>query len=336
MTIGYYISARGNNLYHGKHPLRSRFMTFGQHSYIVDFARCARHIGVELHFGIEGVDDFPISASLRRVTNVRSLDDGGLPQPDTSALILDTVSDEILARVPAGVPTVSIVHDAGTTFSDDVLDRTDRFICMTPNAVALQANRIDPDRLVLIPQGVDLRRFVPEHRSYASQRVRVLLYTRLASEKRALLMEIIDCVVGTGASMSVLGDGSLFWEVSDTFGEFITLLNFVPCQSIHNFIRSYDVVISSGRGVMEALACGIPAICAGFGYGGLVDGENIEGLLRYNLTGWSLPVECSGLSADLAAASQMDALTCRALAEKHFDADRSVERIVGLLDDLSR
>ena len=85
---------------------------------------------------------------------------------------------------------------------------------------------------------------------------------------------------------------------------------------------------------MEALACDIPVLCAGFGYGVVVRADNVETLLTYNMTGWRLPADFSNLAADLRTALSLAQGANRRLAEKHMDACMMAARIVAAVRDL--
>ena len=99
--------------------------------------------------------------------------------------------------------------------------------------------------------------------------------------------------------MTVLGAGEAFWRISDDFGDQVTLINHIPCHSIHRFLTDFDVIVSSGRGAMEALASGIPTLCAGFQYAGLITPENIQTLLETNLTGYGFGIPVSAIADDV-------------------------------------
>jgi glycosyltransferase involved in cell wall biosynthesis len=148
-----------------------------------------------------------------------------------------------------------------------------------------------------------------------------------------ILITGIEEAVNLGLDLTILGDGELFWEIADRYGDHVAILNYVPCHSVQNVIQQFDVVISSGRGVMEALACGIPTICAGVGYAGLVNGENVESLLRYNLTGAHLGNRCSLLGQDLACAGEIAPNDCRKIATQFFNAEEMVGGFVAMLEE---
>lgn len=336
IRIRYYVSAVDNALYDGGFALASRYQTYGQQSFIYDFVRCATRLGVSMELVLDQLDLFPLAEPISRHCHVTELGRDALAShPDV--LLLDTITDAMLSALPTAVPAITVVHRARQTFSAGVIARSNKFLCMTPNALAIQSERLPASRLALITQGVDLTRFQPTRCAARaeSEPPRVLWYTRLSTGKRNTLFQTLEGLIQTPVRLTLLGDGPLFWEISDRFGEAISLVSFIPCHSIHNFISSYDVVISSGRGVMEALACGVPSICAGLGYAGVVTPTNIASLLDYNLTGWLLPAGPAPVADDIHRACLISGHICRQMAEQHLDGLVTVRQVVRLISGLS-
>jgi len=153
--------------------------------------------------------------------------------------------------------------------------------------------------------------------------------------KADTVTRVIERLAEAEVDLTVLGDGDEFWPISDRLGTRITLVNFVPCHSIHHFLLMFDLIVSSGRGVMEALASGIPAICAGLGYGGPVLPDSVAQLHRANLTGYQAGDVPADMTADLAAAMRLEPTACREMAEARFDAATSVARVMQIIEDRS-
>ncbi|HEX2190535.1 MAG TPA: hypothetical protein VHG51_16625, partial [Longimicrobiaceae bacterium] len=242
------------------------------------------------------------------------------------------VSDDVLDQLPDGVPVICIVHNAFTSFSDAFVRRCDHFVCMTETAFRHQGGQVPAHKLALVHQGVDLQRFRPAPRGPRADRSvpRVLVCSRLEGFKRPVVEAVIDSLAPREVDLTVVGDGAAFWPISDRWGARITLINHIPCHSIHNFIPGFDVVVSSGRGVMEALACGVPALCAGFGYAGPVHADNVGALLEANLTGAGMGADTSRLVHDVQRAMDVDPQVCREVAERHFCVDRFVSALLRL------
>jgi glycosyltransferase involved in cell wall biosynthesis len=334
MRLLYALGARGNLLYEGKFELGGRYQTYGQHSYVYDFLACARRRGLDIDLAVRGLDRFPLRAPLARHCAVFDYDAPGRhPAEDYDGTLLDEPGEDMMPGPRRGL-TACIVHNARRIYPASYVRAVDVFVCMSESAVARQSQYIDPAKLVLIPQGVDLCRFQPRRlAAVPGAAPRVLVYSRLDGLKAATVTAVVERLAAAGADLTVLGDGEQFWPISDSLGSRITLVNFIPCHSIHNFLHQFDVVVSSGRGVMEALASGIPAICAGLGYGGPVLPENVERLLKANLTGYQAGDVPADLSADVAAALSLDPAACRAMAEARFDVETSVSRVTRLMAD---
>jgi glycosyltransferase involved in cell wall biosynthesis len=209
--------------------------------------------------------------------------------------------------------------------------RCTTFLCMTETAFRYQSRSIPIEQLVLIRQGVDLERFLPKPRSSGpSPDPRVLVYSRMDHEKETTKLSVIEQLVQTGFEVTVLGAGEAFWRISDEFGAQVTLINHIPCHSIHRFLTDFDVIVSSGRGAMEALASGIPTLCAGFDYAGLITSDNIQTLLETNLTGYGFGIPVAAITDDVARAMLVSPTVCRRLAEEHLAVDRYLDQVLDL------
>ncbi|MEK8144838.1 hypothetical protein NKH18_34705 [Streptomyces sp. M10(2022)] len=165
--------------------------------------------------------------------------------------------DEMLMPFDEHIPAFRIVHHAGRRSSDYLVSRCERFLCMTENALSLQ-RRYLPRPGSPRPPG---RRPGALPRSPRQERRAAAAGPDLLSAglgREALLGRIIENIDREEFLVYVAGDGPGFWDVSDRFGSEIILINHVPCQSIPNLLGEMDVVISLGRGAMEAMATGIP------------------------------------------------------------------------------
>jgi hypothetical protein len=105
------------------------------------------------------------------------------------------------------------------------------------------------------------------------------------------MWRVLEQLLRCDVRLTMLGDGDAFWKISDQYGGDLTLINHIPCHSIHNFLLHFDIVASAGRGILEALACGIPALCAGYEYGGPVLPSNIRRHMEVNITGYCMAAE---------------------------------------------
>lgn len=294
------LSVAGNPLYHGKHCFQGRYLSYGQHSFVADlFAGLARTKAQPTLY-LDDPAAFPLGELVGRVGEI-------LPSPrgDWSALegqdlvVGDGTSAEIVPQLPPSPLFFEIVHNSRRPPPPAVVERADRIICLSEVAESRLANFVPCQKLAMVHQGVDLEKF-PVVAPQPWDRPTVLLHCRLDGSRGALMVELVDSLDRVNYEVIVVGDGRHFWEIADRFGREILLINFVPYPAIQRLYRRTSLVVSSGRGAMEALASGIPTICAGYGYGGPVDESNFAELLRGNLTGRGLPATVDNASSDVA------------------------------------
>jgi glycosyltransferase involved in cell wall biosynthesis len=308
--------------------LQERYQTYGQHSFIYDFVAAASWRRIDVSLLVDGLDAFPLAKPLAVYCDVTEFMRNSSPI-DADLILLDQVSGPILAELPADVPAFCLVHNAGAVYPSSLHARCDKLVCMTERSFALQQRNVDTEKLVLIHQGVDTHRFNPHPvEAGGGSEPRVLLYTRMEAAKRNVVISVVDKLLSTDIRLTVVGDGEVFWEISDTYGETLTLINHIPCHSIHNFLPRFEAVISSGRGAMEALACGLPTLCAGFEYGGLITPKNIRAHMRTNLTGFAMGRDVSAVGDEVRAATAFDRLLCREMAEQYCSVDLFLDRLL--------
>ena len=328
MRLLYLVSTAGNRLYDGKHEIQARYQTCGQHSFIYDLIAAASRRGIIVDLVVDGLDAFPLAAPLASFCNVHDLAQASsLDAPDFA--LVDEIPPHLLDVLPSYVPAFCIVHNAAAHYPHALQTRCFRFVCMTETAVRHQTRSIPREKLVLIHQGVDTERFrLRPRKSSPSDCPRVLVYSRMDGEKESAMVAVIERLLATDVRLTVVGAGEAFWRISDRFGTQMTLINHIPCHSIHHFMPEFDVVVSSGRGAMEALASGVPALCAGFEYAGLVTRENIRRLLETNLTGYGFGIDLSAISEDVRRTRLVSPLACRHLAEEHCSVDRFLDQLL--------
>ncbi|MEW6574103.1 MAG: glycosyltransferase family 4 protein [Bacillota bacterium] len=153
-------------------------------------------------------------------------------------------------------------------------------------------------KLVIIQNGVDTERFRPLHR--AGGGTRLLFIGRLDPDKRYSLKIIFETVEALpGIELLVAGSGPYLDELRLDAPPFVKWLGYI--QDMAPVINQADVVIGTGRGVREAMACGVPAIALdACGYDGLVTPETIESLEYQNFSGRSgRPLKAEYLLDDL-------------------------------------
>jgi hypothetical protein len=328
MHITYLLDGSENALYDGKHALEGRFHTHGQQTYILDLITALARQGHTVRVAARGAERLPVLATLDRLPQVTvSAELGG----GTDLLLVDEAPDEMVAAFDSTSPAFVIVHDAAAQSSPYLIERCSRFVCMTGNALRAQRRRIPSDKCVLLTQGIDLHRFHPVPSWAVPDRPRVLMYCRLDSGRQDILTALIANLDRQALAVRVVGDGPGFWGLEQRFGDEILLMNHVPNRSIPLLLRDTDVVVSLGRGAMEAMASGLPVLCAGYGYAGLITAANLPALLDRNLTAYGYDRHPRMVMDDVRAALATPSGAMRALAEQHFSADVSAERLVALM-----
>ncbi|HEX7304499.1 hypothetical protein [Lentzea sp.] len=328
MHITYLLDGSGNPLYGGRYDLHGGFHTYGQQTYILDLITGLARRGHSVRLVARGIERFPVLEALRHITNVAVSTDVGR---GTDLLLVDEAPDQMVSAFDPAITTFNIIHHAQAIASSYMTERSTLFLCMTENALRTQRKRVPFGKCVLLPQGVDLQRFRPVHERGATDRPRLLMYCRLDSGREEILTTLVDNLDRQALAVRVVGDGPGFWEMERRFGDEILLMNHVPNRSMPHLLRDTDVVISLGRGAMEAMASGLPVLCAGYGYAGLITADNLQTLLERNLTAYGHHRDPRLVMEDVREAIATPPAVMRVLAEEHFSVDASIDRMISLL-----
>jgi hypothetical protein len=332
LSLLYLITSFNNPLYSGKFGLGDRFRTYGQHSFIYDFAAESHRQGLRLHIAMDNASTFPLTAPLNRYAKILDLSAGDKIQwADYDATLADVGADFKATALLGAPPVITVVHNPYQEFADGLLERSTRVMALNSYTRDELSGRLPAHKLFVNWQGVDLERFRPAPMPKQTRPgPKVLVYSRIDAEKRDAVTATIDSLAADPAlDITVLGDGAGFWSISDKWGHRLTLINYIPCHSIHRFVPGYDVVVSSGRGVMEAMACAVPAIAVGRSFLGAVTPENVLELRGVNFSGYAgsnRPTDRIGETVRSCAGYGRDDL--RRCAEKYFGVRGFVERLL--------
>lgn len=185
-------------------------------------------------------------------------------------------------------------------FSKEQIDRLERYYKSREDNLHLVRARINTN----IYRKREVERDFLDKYKLPMGGVRVVLATRLAEGKRKWLDTIINaareiCRKHLNAAIVVAGDGPLLEEyrrlAEDLNRESLeynnnAILRFIgPIIGTDNMVSLYNyanIVMGTGRGIMEAMACEKPIVIMGEnGEGEIVEEKNIEETAYYNFSG---------------------------------------------------
>jgi glycogen(starch) synthase len=156
--------------------------------------------------------------------------------------------------------------------------RADAVIALTPRlADLLVAGGLDPDRVHVIPSGVDLRRFTHRLPDPAPDlpRPRVLFVGRLAAQKGvATLLDAVPLLRGN-ATVVLVGDGPQRRALERQAGRLgpdrVRFQGFVAHTEVPAWLAAADVLVlpsiyeELGSVLLEAMAAGLPVVASAVG-----------------------------------------------------------------------
>ena len=198
---------------------------------------------------------------------------------------------------------------------------------------------IPVQRISVIPNGIDLSCFLPNHSKKGSDTLRILFASRLdadCSRGAELLCEITPRLAEhiPNLCITIAGGGEKMQEIAQRANKINQTLGFFcisvcgPVQDMAALLQRQDIFVGVSRAALEAVACGCSVIlCGNEGYGGILTNEsfwqaslsnfcardaqkpNAQFLLDDLLTLATSPLLREECTTD-----------CRRLLEKHYDA----------------
>src|SRR5258708_36652013 len=121
MNVLYAVSAQSNPLYQGKFGLHGRYQTYGQHSFIYDLIAAASRRGVNVTLLVEGLSEFPLAEPLKEYSRVFEMDERAEVGP-IDLILLDEPTDKLVMSLPAGCPTLCVIHRKTSAYSQEIQD----------------------------------------------------------------------------------------------------------------------------------------------------------------------------------------------------------------------
>ncbi len=168
--------------------------------------------------------------------------------------------------------------------------------------------RVRPERIVVIPNGIDTDFFSPGAGDDGGREegvTRIALVSRLDGKLAEVAVQLIAACERIydshpGLRLSIVGDGDGYEAVRARAGRFnarqrreiVTLLG--ARTDVNRIMAGSDLVVGVSRVALEAMACARPVLLAGSqGFGGLVHRDNAGEFRKDNFTGRSGGRECS-------------------------------------------
>lgn len=197
----------------------------------------------------------------------------------------------LLSRI-TGIPFIVTMHgEYPMAFTQDPLGRqvsqgVGRVIAVSENVrnYLLRQTPLTPDKVLVIPNGIDTQEFCPcpispEDRSklgLTSDQKVVMYLGRLDADKRSGILAtatVIEMLAHEGATVKgiFVGRGSLEGELSGRPNLLLTGFR----RDLPQLLRVADVVVATGRSALEAMAIGKPVLAIGkAGYLGVITAQN--------------------------------------------------------------
>lgn len=324
MKITYLISTKGNPIYDGDFRINNSYKTYGQHSFIYDFVMVGKRMNLDIEIIIDDIESFPLYNILSKRISIRTLNSIKIVSSDI--IIIEAISNNVLDGIELRGFIIGLNHNHLKKESDAFYFASKVIVCLTENAKINQSQYVNNEKIIVLKQGIDLKRFTRKLRIGHLNSKSALIFSRMNTKKGEIYNKIVDKLIDSGFEVTVVGDGVHFWQIVKNYLDAIIPIDYIPCYSIHRFLSNFDLIITNGRGVMESMACGIPTIAAGIRYGGIVSSQNIDFLFERNFTCSNVYQEISNIEKDIEAFDKLPVMDY-SLIEKHFDMTHFISGI---------
>jgi len=278
----------------------------------------------DIALGLRARDHVPVVYATSLGPAADELKAAGIPVADDLARIGEApdvihahhffTTGEALIRFPQ-TPAIHVCHGWGA-----VLERPPRFPqirryvavsdCTRDNIVNREG--IAPERAVILPNAVDLRRIPARPEPLPERPRRALAFT--SQPHLPILSALREACQARGIFLATMGVGRDDPAPEQTL---------VAC----------DLVFATGRSAIEALCAGCAVItCDINGLGGLVTSDNYERFRRHNFALRSLvsPVTAATIGAELDRYDRRDSEAVAARMRSDADLDRYLDRLLEL------
>lgn len=170
--------------------------------------------------------------------------------------------------------------------------------------ILIERFKFSDDMLVVKSNRFSFKSDIRTHLLKATYPFRIVYVSRLHQTKFEAFSFFIKEVTKLSYPIivDVAGDGEDSLLFKNLINEFnlVDKINFIGYRIVDfNFLNEYNLVVSMGRGVIEASSMGIPvAVCGEHGYKGLLNIENLDSFHWSNFTGRNVDM-FSSLEADV-------------------------------------
>jgi glycosyltransferase involved in cell wall biosynthesis len=253
-------------------------------------------------------------------------------RPDRVICMHPLATALLLLRVSREVPALALVHGVIAGEAPVSAPRIDRWVAVSPYVAdhLAETERLQWEDVRVVPNGIDLDRFVAPQLESGSERVRVLWASTYIPLRRKALAALAAAVIKQpGTELTVVTDLLPKGLIPEH-----DRIRVVPKEEdVVGLIRDHDVVagLGPGRILLEALAMNRAALCLNIdGKAVYLDEENLERVEFYREDWGGSVAPLLDPAIVLANANR------RRLAEERYDAAVNVARVVAEVEQLSR
>lgn len=269
----------------------------------------------------------------------RYLVDAGASITDTLPLDLDVLHIHPFESIPHGVafgrvnriPTVTTYHGPYATYLEQAV--------ITGPAIAVSREvrdllrRVHPGEYPVVENGIDLKEFYPGG-MHSSRRV---LFVGRLDARQVFVVELCKAFSLRGMELLVVGDPIPPGYEAESF--------FVGARwDMGNLMRTADIVLATGRGVREAMACGCVSIVCNHGaFGGIVTPSTVEELIYANFSGRggvqpdpdAIALLCQDLLDDTSRLVELRSWSAE-YAKEHFQLEKMIDQTLAVYQEAIR
>lgn len=154
-----------------------------------------------------------------------------------------------------------------------VLKKADRIIVTTEELKKYVTQFAPPEKIHLIPNGVETKLFKPSKKKFNKKNIRIISVGRLEVQKNyfSLIEAVGSSKYRNFITLTLMGDGSQKLQIEKLARKFkvkLKIINFVPHQLLPDFFAKSDIFILPSiieghpKVLLEAMAAGLPSVAS--------------------------------------------------------------------------